>query len=287
MAVQPPKSKNRVILLIGVACAALAAVLVVFLLQRGNTTGPTRTVLVAKTDIEAGTVVTQDALKANDLPEGTVPGDVVTDPGQVNGKIAAIRIAANTPITLSQFQGAESKAPGASTATVPASTSGGRITGITKGYVAMAIPAALSNADYAAGDLLSVGYYIQPGDHIDILIDPGSSPPGIRYSFQDVVVLRAGTATGATTSSASPNSAPATSAVPTVYVVELPRAQAEVLTAILSHRGPQSLVKYVLRPQSEYGQPGSPAYEDSGNPAVPGKQDQTMNGDTLSRIFPR
>jgi hypothetical protein len=147
---------------------------------------------------------------------------------------------------------------------------------VSKGHVALAIPASgpQNSPDYA-GDLFSVGYYIQAGDHIDILIDPGSGPPAVRYSFQDVPVLRTGAANAAA------------NAAPSVYIVELPRQQAEELTFLITHRGPQTVLKYVLRPRDEYGKPGAPNYEDSPLTPVPPKADQAITPDVLNKLFPR
>ena len=76
---------------------------------------------------------------------------------------------------------------------------------------------------------MSVGYYIQPEDHIDILVTPAGKP-GVRYAFQDVRVLRVGASTGA-------RRPPATAAVNS-YIIELPRNQAEIMTALTTGPGP-------------------------------------------------
>ncbi|MFN2569585.1 MAG: Flp pilus assembly protein CpaB [Candidatus Dormibacteria bacterium] len=287
MAVQPtkpPGRSNRLILLIGIVCAALAFGGVIYVLRQGGTNGSTTQVVVAKSDIEAGALLTQDSVKVASLPSDAISADTIQDPAAVTGKVAANRISANTPLVPALFQGAASSTkPGAS-----APSTSGRIA-VDRGHVALAIPAALAKDEFTAGDLLSVGYYIQPGDHIDILIDPGQAsgaPTGIRYSFQDVLVLRVGSGTSAAPAQ-SGSSAPAATAAPTVYIVELPRAQAEQLTALLSKRGTQSLVKYVLRPQEEYGKPGAPNYQDSTGGGVPAKQDPTATGDSLGKLFPR
>jgi hypothetical protein len=135
---------------------------------------------------------------------------------------------------------------------------------ITPGFVAMAIPAAPAAEPFSnggpftvagdSGDQVSVGYYIAAGDHIDILVDNGN---GVNFAFQDVRVLKAG-------GPASTIGAPVT-----YYVVELPRNQAVIMTYILTHsitpsktdatqpataqNGYPQIVKYVIRPTSEYG----------------------------------
>jgi hypothetical protein len=177
-------------------------------------------------------------------------------------------------------------------------------TQIVKGYVALAIPAIPATPPAAAGsscpvqlnsfglagDQASAGYYIQPGDHIDVLIDPGNG--GIRYSFQDLIVLRVGTS--GTTSSGTP----------TVYIVEVPRSQAELLTALVTLRGIQKQangcitagpfpVKYVLRPQAEWGKLApdnssyKPNYEDATGGQPPAVNDPTVSPQTLQSLFSR
>jgi Flp pilus assembly protein CpaB len=259
-------------------CAALAFGGVMLVLRQSGSSGPTRNVLVAKADIGAGAAITADSVRVAPLPAESTPADVLVDPAAVSGKIAATGISANTPLVPALFLGGGLTPSGAATPATATKAATGDHLAIDKGNVALAIPAGVVNSDFASGDLLSVGYYIQPGDHIDILIDPGQpngAPAGVRYSFQDVLVLRSGTGGSAA------------NAVPTVYVIELPRAQAEALTAVIAHRGPQSVVKYVLRPQDEYGKPGAPNYEDSGVLTIPIKQDQTVNGDALNRLLPR
>ena len=41
--------------------------------------------------------------------------------------------------------------------------------------------------------LVSAAGYILPGDHIDILVQSIDGTVGIRYTFQDLIVLRVGT----------------------------------------------------------------------------------------------
>lgn len=233
MAIQPNKPQNRVFLLVGIVLAALAAVAVLFAVSRSGGT-PSTSIVTTKVPIAAGTTITADMLTTTPLPNGAFPPDSFTDPQQVVGKTAPLTISPNTPLNAALF---------AATATTPGGTVVAAKLDITKGYVAMAIPVSGGGPGLSA-DQMSLGYYIQPEDHIDILIDPGvPGNPGVRYSFQDVRVLRVGTA------------GTAAGAPPTVYIVELPRNQAEILTALTTGRsGSQTVLKYVLRPSAEYGQ---------------------------------
>ena len=139
---------------------------------------------MAKTTIAAGTSITSDLLSVAPLAQGSFPADSYTDPSQAVGKIAPVTLSANIPLTASLFASATSGtgAPGVVTHL-----------DITKGYIAMAIPAGTTNATSNTGlvaEQMSAGFYIQPEDHIDILVDLGGSKPAVRFAFQDVRVLR-------------------------------------------------------------------------------------------------
>jgi len=144
------------------------------------------------------------------------------------------------------------------------------------------------NSTGLSADQASAGFYIQPGDHIDILIDPGNG--GIRYAFQDLPVLRVGASGGEAGSAA------------TVYIVEVPRSQSELLAALVTLRGVVKtsptdvtpgpfVVKYVLRPQSEWGKMAAdgssytPNYEATTGPAVPAPADGEASVSSLDALF--
>jgi Flp pilus assembly protein CpaB len=238
LAIQPNKPQNRVFLLVGIVLAAAAAAAVLFAVSGsvGKSSVPTSNVIVAKATIAAGTAITSDLVTSASLPVGSFPADSFTDPTQAVGKVAPVTLSANIPLTASLFASA---------------TSGTGSTGvvthldITKGYVALAIPSTGTGIGFA-GELLSAGFYIQPEDHIDIIIDENITPnqPAVRFAFQDVRVLRVGAAlAAAATATATVNS----------YIIELPRNQAEIMTAMLTGRSNQAVLKYVLRPQAEWG----------------------------------
>ncbi|MBJ7610608.1 MAG: Flp pilus assembly protein CpaB [Candidatus Dormibacteraeota bacterium] len=279
MAIQPNKPQNRVFLLVGIVLAAAAALAVLFAISRGSSSStPTTSVVVAKTTISAGTSITADMVTTAALAQGNYPADVFTDPTQVVGKTAPVTLSQNTALYQSLFVSASGGTPGAVLAHLD----------ITKGYVALAIPAGATGATGVTGELSSVGFYIQPDDHIDILIDPGvNNQPGVRYSFQDVRVLRVGAATAATT-----GGAPAPAGQVNSYVIELPRNQAEIMTALTTGRdGGQVVLKYVLRPQSEWGKADGangfdkPNYvSNTGTPLGMGA-DSTVTATTLNQLF--
>ena len=289
MAIQPNKPQNRIFLIVGVVLAAAAAVAVLFAVSKsGTSSGPTVNVVVAKTTIAAGTSITSDLLTTTALPQSGVPADAFTDPSQVVGKLAPVTLSANIPLTTSLFTSAS--ATGATVQQLD----------ITKGYVAMAIPASGSGGSPGvSAELTSVGFYIQPEDHIDILIDTGTpGAPSVRYAFQDVRVLRAGAAQASSAASGGTTTTASAGAVNS-YIIELPRNQAEILTALLTARpNAQGVVtspivlKYLLRPQSEWGKRDGtngfdkPNYESNTGSPVSVTADQPVTSAMLTALFP-
>lgn len=295
MSIPASKPNNRIFLLLGIVLAALAFGGVLFALR--SSSGSTVSVVVAKDTINAGTTITSDQLTTVDLPQATVPSDAYQVASAVTGKTTSVTIGKNDPMVPAFFaatplSGAATTTTSANGTSVPVSLE----TSITKGFVAMAIPAAgltpqqpvppgcpPLQSSAVTGDLASVGYYIQPGDHIDILVmtcTGGGS--GTRFSFQDVPVLRVGTQGSNGTNA------------PSVFVVEVSRSQAELLTALTTGQGHEGPIKYVLRPESEWGKvtPGNtaytPNYESStgSGPSVPATSDTPVEATTLDTLFP-
>lgn len=281
MAIQANKPNNRVFLLLGIILAALAFGGVLFALrqQGGNTTN----VVVAKQSIPAGTTLTSDLVTTVSEPASAVPSDHYAVATAVVGKTTTVTVGANDPIVPAFFAAQPLSAPATTTAngtTAPVSLE----TQITKGYVALAIPANANSpgVNGNSGDLTSAGYYILPGDHIDILVltNPGTPNASVRFSFQDVPVLRVGDS--------------GTSGAPSVYMVEVPRSQAELLTSlIVTTTGTETpvLVKYVLRPESEWGKVApdnssyTPNYEGTNGPLPPSVKDNGVNAAALKSLF--
>ncbi len=285
MAIQANKPNSRVFLLLGIVLAAAAAV-AVLLLVRSNAPANEVSVVVSDASIPAGTTLTPAMVVVTQVPVSAKPGDAYVDPVAVVGKTTTVALADNTPLVPAFFSTPALSITSSGTGSTALSVE----TQITKGYVAVAIPttsvapagftpAAAANL---SSDLVAAGYYILPGDHIDILVDTGIGTGGVRYSFQDVVVLRVGTAaaTGATSASAS------------LLLVEVPRSQAELLTALTSNVGDHEFVlRYVLRPESEWGKLAAdgtsykPNYESSGAPGLPSVSDDTVTPGTLDSLF--
>lgn len=270
MAIQGSRPNNKIILIAGIICAVLAFAGVLFLLRQGSSSTSTSPAVVAKTPIKAGTPITADQVEVTQLPADRLPADVAVDTSTVTGHQLTVDVTPNTPITNSIMVASSDNGGGTSTGGTTAPSVGRVI--VDKGQVALAIPSSATPVGTGltglSSDLLSVGNYIQAGDHVDILIDTGDGH--VRYGFQDVTILKVGTSGSAAT------------AVPTVYIVELPRAQAEVLTYLVTHNnvGNPALIKYVLRSRTDTG------YLDAGQPNIPNKQDVSVTAGTLNQLFP-
>ena len=286
MAVQQTRPQNRIILVIGVLLAIVATI-GVFLALRGlgGTAGEaTQDAYVAAGDIAAGTQLTPDLFVKQAVPQSLLPADAITDNSVVTGKTAPITLSKNQILTNS-FLSAQ-VGPGGTA--LPVST----YLPITKGDVAMAIP--VTGAGSVA--LTTVGYYIQPEDHIDILADLGAQPcdpnlsglaatkcqldaHDIKYLMQDVRVIKVGGASAATAGTLTP---------PAYYVIELPRNQAEILTAFFDGKAGfnQSILTYVLRPHSEYSKTGAPPnYENNSGVGIPSVPDPGASPNNLQNSF--
>jgi len=290
------KPNNRIFLLLGIVLAALAFGGVLFALR--SSSGATVSVVVAKDTINAGTTITSDQLTTVDLPQATVPSDAYQVASAVTGKTTSVTIGKHDPMVPAFF--ASTPLSGAATTTsangtsVPVSLE----TSITKGFVAMAIPAAgelppsnnpgcpanFSNLQQnnVTGDLTSAGFYIQPGDHIDVVaLSLNNCTFSTRFTFQDLPVLRVGTQGSSGTNA------------PSMYIVEVSRSQAELLAGFSVGMGHETALRYVLRPESEWGKvtPGNtaytPNYESStgSGPSVPATSDTPVEASTLDTLF--
>jgi Flp pilus assembly protein CpaB len=280
VAIQANKPNSRIFLLLGVVLAAAAAV-AVLLLVRSNAPANEVSVVVADTSIPAGTTLTPAMVVVTQVPLTAKPGDAYTDPVAVVGKVTQVALANNTPLVPGFFS-----TPALS---ITSSGTGATVTDIetqiTKGYVAVAIPTNASvptalttlQQNNFNGPLVSAGFYILPGDHIDMLVQATNGSLGVRYTFQDLIVLRVG------------NSGTAASAAPDVLVVEVPRAQAPLLAALVVGDGHEFIIKYVLRPESEWGKLTAtgyaPNYVSTGPPAVPSVKQTIVTPSTLDSLF--
>jgi hypothetical protein len=214
----------------------------------------------------------------------------------VIGQTLPVAVSAGTPITEALLQ-ATPGSSGASTLTTPSDQ-----LPIATNDVALAIPAHGATPDTTV-DQMTVGYYILAGDQIDIIGDLGGSTTTshqVQYVFQDIPVLAVGYTTTTTTpaSGTATTTAPPSLSAPSYFVVEMTRSQAEEMTALLTGNfasvaggNPPVVLKYVLRPTSEYGTTNSsgafvPKIESdvSASPA-PSASDQPVTPSSLAGAF--
>jgi hypothetical protein len=279
VAIQANKPNSRIFLLLGVVLAAAAAV-AVLLLVRSNAPANEVSVVVSDTSIPAGTTLTPAMVQVAQVPLTAKPGDAYTDPVAVVGKVTQVALANNTPLVPGFFTTPALSITSSGTGSAAVSVE----TQITKGYVAVAIPtnASLPTANTLvqnnfSGALVSDAFYILPGDHIDMLVQSTNGSLGMRFTFQDIIVLRVGNAGSATTGAAD------------VLLVEVPRAQAALLSALVIGDGHEFVVKYVLRPESEWGKLTAtgytPNYESTGVFDVPSVKQTIVTPSTLDSLF--
>lgn len=291
MAIQASKPNSRIFLLLGIVLAALAFGGVLFALRSASSSGGT-SIVVSKTAVQAGTTITSDMVTTSSIPATAVPADAFTNPASVVGKTTTVTIAQNTPLVPAFFSTPPLTSSTSTSSSGTGSTQVSVETQITKGYVAMSLPVSATvpaganlNAAQAAnlsGDQVSAGYYIQPGDHIDVLIATGNSAADlrVRFAFQDLPVLRVGTSG-------------ASGGTPSMLLVEVPRSQAETLASLIVLPQHNFTIRYVLRPQSEWGKMAAdgssytPNYESTNGPAVPTPGDGGVRTSDLDALFGR
>jgi Flp pilus assembly protein CpaB len=224
---------------------------------------PLVTTVVAQTAIAKDTKITADELTTKQLPADQVPPGSPADPTALVGKFVSVDVAQNQVVQTSWLYADVNSATAAVSLTPPLD--------IHKGFVAMAMPVSGNGAQFTQ-DAFTVGGFIHDDDHIDIIIDAGNGVT--RYAFQDIRVLHVGNA------SAAPGSAPS------VIVVEVNRSQAELLTYLTTNRGPQTVLRYVLRSKEDAGQTTGSNYLNSTDPGIKPVTDPPVTTDTFNKLFP-
>ena len=151
------RGRGRLLIVLGVILGLVAAGGVLFLMSQQAPTPtevrpeemevPTTQVLVAVQNIPRGQEITSDLVGTRDWPRDNVPPDVVADEAELIGKIAKTEIFQGQPIVRSMLaeilQGSEASFA------------------IPEGRVALAFPITRFS---------SVGYGIEAGDHVDVLL---------------------------------------------------------------------------------------------------------------------
>jgi Flp pilus assembly protein CpaB len=302
VAIPSTKPQNRILLVGGIIFALLAGVVVFIAVSRSSSTPPAQPetqIVVAQTAITAGSQLSTANLTTKAYLNIDLPLNYYSTTTQLVGQTLPVSISAGTPITEQLLQAT----PGSGTSTLTSPTNQ---LPIANNDVALAIPAHGATPDTTV-DQMSVGYYVLAGDQIDIIGDLGGSTPTshqVQYVFQDIPVLAVGYAATTTTTpaggTATTTAAPTLSS-PSYFVVEMTRSQAEEMTALLTGNfttastlaggNPALVLKYVLRPTSEYGTTNSsgnfvPKIEDNvaASPA-PSASDQPVTPSSLAGAF--
>lgn len=292
MATEVKQRNNRVFVLVGAAIALLAFGGVIYFSRNSSTSGGTSgsgqqvSVVVAKGDLPQGTQLGPDNLTTEQVSYDQVPAGATSNVADFTNKFVSIQVTKNTVLTQSMLVADAKTATTAALAVQPLA--------VHDGYVAMAIPTdGGGGGDKGSPNLVNVGNFVQPEDHIDMIVDSGQG--SVRYSFQDVRVLKVGDASqqGATTTS------------PSVLIVELPRAQAEEMAYLLAKKtglppGPNGaanngphILAFVLRdkndsstPSSDPTKPYTPKYMDDKDPGLPQVKDQPVDNGYFTSLFP-
>ena len=240
--------RRRLLVSVVAACIAVGAV-ALLLTQTGalKATAPVATgtsnrgttkVVVAALDLTPATKITSAMVTLVDFPTANVPtGAAVTSVAQAVDHYVALNVPKGAMLVGTELLAS----PADPTArTTPPIT-------LKPGDVAMSIP-----FDEAKG----AGGFVQPGDHLDILI---SDPSGnIHYGLQDVLILKVGgqsvqAVASAAAAPAPTGTAPVAATPPTLLLIELPREKAAVLAYLLNLNGGADVVRYLLRPGTSFG----------------------------------
>lgn len=272
MATEVKQRNNRVIVLVGVVIALVAFGLSLYVSHNGSSnnssSGTTVPVAVAATDLLQGSQITSSSIAIKQYPAAQVPVGSSQDGNAFINQFVSVAVSQNTPLTASMMVADASSAKSTALTVAPLA--------VDKGFVAMAIPTNGGGPNPASADLASVGMWVQPGDHLDIIEDTGAGQ--IRYAFQDIPVLKVG------------NQSAAAGGAADVFVVEVPRAQAEELAYLISPKtdfpgitgpGPH-IVTYVLRGTQDKGK----GYLDDSTPSLPPTKDAPVTPQTFNSIFP-
>ena len=171
MATEVKRRNNKVIVVVGVVIALVAFGLSLYVSHSGSGSaagaGQTIPVAVAKTDLLQGSQITQDSITVVQYAAAQVPVGASPDGASLVNKFLSVGITKNTPLTPSLLVVDATAAKAAALTVQPLD--------IHPGFVAMAIPTdgGGGSADKASPEIVSVGMWIQPEDHIDFVIDTG------------------------------------------------------------------------------------------------------------------
>lgn len=142
--------------------------------QTRTVTTPTRSVVVAATDLEVGAELTNDDLRIIDWPVSAVPEGAIADPKDIIGRGLIMAVVKNEPILPMKMASKE-----AGSGLPPA------------------IPPGLRAVSVRVNEVIGVAGYVTPGTRVDVVatVNPTSQQQDItsKVILTDVQVLAAGT----------------------------------------------------------------------------------------------
>lgn len=208
----------------------------------GSVQGPTVSVVVAITSIPQGTSLSASMVAVKKVPQSVLPqGTVFSTAASVVGKFSAIQIAQGTILQSTFVTSNATGVPSAADSVFP-----------DPGDVAVAI---------STSKTLGLGYYIQPGDYINILTQAGGKGTPVSFGFQDIKVLKVGSldetlaaaaaVPAAKTGTASTTAAAPVVTTPSVIIVEMSPGQAAAFE-YLQATDPSAILSFVIANGSLY-----------------------------------
>lgn len=261
MAVNAQKRRRGLIAVVAALIAAGAFVFALTLHDSGTgapasgtgaqaTPAPTVPVVVALSEIKPGDVLTSTNLGVQPRPVSTLP-TAAKDAAPVYYQDIVSLTATPHYASIGLASGTVLQTSMTATSTAAAKPVVAGVIDLKAGDVALSIPYDVSKG---------AGGYIQTEDRIDIIIndagvDPKLTTSTIRYAFQDVRVIHAGSKAEAGTGTGS------------LLLIELSRAKAASLTYLMDHGAG---IRYFIRPRDTYTkgpQPGSGPVDGTNWPA--------------------
>jgi len=135
---------------------------------------PTRSVVVASTDLDLGADLTRDDLKVVQWPANSAPAGAFSDPKELMGRGLIMPVIQNEPILANKLAGKDAGAG-----------------------LPPAIPPGLRAVSVRVNEVIGVAGYVLPGNHVDVLavVNPSDKHEEVtsKVVLTNVQVLAAGT----------------------------------------------------------------------------------------------
>lgn len=142
------KNTRAVIMVIVAVLIGVVAVIMASQWITKQTQGNTNTVVVARLDVNLGTKLTPEMLKAIPWPTGNIPSGAVSDPGLLDGRVLKVSVQRDEPILDSKL--------------APLGTKGGLSAVVAEGKRAITV---------RVNDVIGVAGFALPGNYVDILVN--------------------------------------------------------------------------------------------------------------------